>query len=194
LACLDGAREFIRPVAKDRAGVRRGSVAALALVGAAACVLLMGCTWLDGPLQFGPDEGMICAPTPEFEDAAFGVNLPDDLTSSITIDSIVLVDEKNAVLGKTSLMLFPPGPGLRLGLDQYPPTKQFPTNWSKAKPAIGTATEPGTAYELVLEVRSDGTNPARFSGVVVTYTSAGRQFLAQTHFGLELKKAASCAG
>lgn len=174
--------------------MRRGSVAALALVGAAACVLLTGCTWLDGPLQFSTDGGWICAPTPEYKDVAFGVNLPDDLTSSITIDSIGLVDAKNAVLGTTSLMLFTPGPGLRLGLDQYPPTGQFPANWRKAMPAIGTATEPGTAYDLVLEVRSDGTNAARLSGVVITYTSAGRQYVAQTHFGLELKKAVSCAG
>jgi hypothetical protein len=162
-----------------------------ALVGAAAYVLLMSCIWTDGPLQLDAG-GKLCAPTPEFEDAAVGVNLPDDLTSSITIDSIVLVEAENAVLGKASLMPFTPGPGTRLMLDQYPPTKQFPTTWLRAEPAIGTATEPGTAYDLVLEVRSDGTKPARLSGVVITYTSDGREFVAQTHFGLELKKGTAC--
>jgi hypothetical protein len=170
--------------------VRRGSVAALALVAEAACVLLMGCTWIDGPLQFS-DEGMICASAPD-RDAAFGVLLPGDLTSNITIDSIVLVDAKNAVLGETSLVPVTTGP--RFLLDHYPPTNEFSTNWQKARPAIGTAIERGTAYDLVLEVRNDGRNSVGVSGVLIAYTSDGRQFVAQTHFGFALKNESACSG
>ena len=170
----------------------RRSAVGLALLGTVACVLLMGCSGpsTDGPLQFSASKDTICAPIPEYKDAAFGVLLPGDLNSNITIDSIVLVNAKNAVLGKTSLMPVTTGP--RLLLEQYPPTKQFPTNWHKAKPAIGTAIEPRTAYELVLEIRSNGRNPAHLSGVVVTYTSAGKKYEARTHLSLVLKKAASC--
>ncbi|MCU1509814.1 MAG: hypothetical protein JWQ12_2079 [Glaciihabitans sp.] len=178
--------------AEDRAAVRRGSAVGIALTLSAACILLMGCSGpsTDGPLQFSASEDTVCAPTPKFKDAALGVLLPGDLTSNITIDSIVLVDAKNAVLGKTSLM--PVTTGSRLLLDQYPPTKQFPTNWPNAEPAIGTVIEPRTAHDLVLEVRSNGTDPGRLSGVVITYTSGGRQYVARTHLSLKLKKAASC--
>jgi hypothetical protein len=178
--------------AVDRAAVRHGSALGIALTLSAACVLLMGCSGpsSDGPLQFSGSGDTVCAPTPKYKDAALGVLLPGDLTSNITIDSIVLVDAKNVVLGETSLMSVTTGP--RLLLNQYPPTEQFPTDWPNAEPAIGTVIEPKTAHDLVLEVKSKGTNPGRLSGVVITYTSGGRQYVARTHLSLKLSKSGSC--
>jgi hypothetical protein len=155
-------------------------------------LLLAGCSApsSNGPLSFSSSPDVACAPVPAYEHAVFAVNLPDDLKTDITLDSVTLIKAKNVKLLGTRLMAVPSGP--RLLVEKYPPTADFAADWAQSRKAIGATVVAGSTEDLVLELRDGGALSGRIGGVTISYSAKGQPYVTRTHLSLVFKQAVHC--
>lgn len=165
----------------------------MALVPAAAVLLAASCAPdpSDGPLQLPAETSTVCTAVPQYRHAALGVNLPDDLPPGLTIEAVEPVAPDG--LSVAGLYLMPVSPTLRLMLDAFPPTEQFPDAWPDAVDAVGTVVPVGTTVDLVVEVSASGSEGA-LDGLLIRYSVDGVRYTAQSHLGLRVGSAPTSCG
>lgn len=157
-----------------------GVLAAAGVLAVAGCAPAAGD---GGPLHLSGEPATVCAPLPDYAEAAFGVNLPNGLPADLVIDAVDPVDAEHVVIGGVYLM--PVTEEYRLMLDAFPPTDQFPDAWRDAVPALGEELPGGPAVDLVIEVVADG--PAgSLDGIAITYSTGGRTYVERASLALEL--------
>ncbi|MFM6981232.1 MAG: hypothetical protein ACKOWP_00445 [Microbacteriaceae bacterium] len=147
-------------------------------------VQLTSCTAAntDGPLQFTSDQSLVCGPLPEFGEAALGVNLPNGLPEGIVIDSISVLNSQGLISQGAYLM---PMTDLRLMLDKFPPTEQFPDEWPQATIAEGTMLDVSQPQDIVIHIVSHE-NGGTLEGVQVDYSVNGIHYSSHIMMGLKL--------
>lgn len=138
----------------------------------------------DGPLKMPEELGVVCAPLPDYEDVALGVNLPTDLPSGLVIKGVEPVAPQDVTI--VGVYLMPVSEDSRLLLDHFPPTSQFPGAWPSAFEAIGAEVPTDTAVDLVVEARATGAE-ASLDGLRIMYSVDGASFVAESHVGLDLR-------
>lgn len=163
----------------------RNRIGVVVLATLASTTLLSACGSIrtDGPLVLSDEETRVCAPVPQFADAALGINLTDDLPDGIVFNSIEPVGASGVALGGVYVM--PAADRLRLLLDAFPPTGQTPNSWRRAVPAIDAELPTDGAYDMVLRVTT-GAGGGHLDGVRVNYSFNGDQYQTISHLGLTL--------
>lgn len=159
--------------------------AVAAAAGLGLVVVVGGSTvTVGGPMDVDSG-GVVCAPLPAHGHAAHGVILPTGVPDGVTIDAVSLVAPDGITRGAVRLMTVPAG-HVRLMLDAYPPTGQFPDLWPNAVEAIGATVPAGAAVDLVVELEATG-DEASIDGVEIVYTAGGRTYVTRSDLALTLR-------
>lgn len=98
---------------------------------------------------------------------------------AITIESVQPVRPTGLKVLESYVM--PVTPELRLMLDKFPPTDQFPDAWLEAKPAGAFTVPTSGSFDLITEVEATGEGDAVLDGLSVVYTVGDRTYEATTH-------------
>lgn len=159
-----------------------------------ALTLMVGATLLcscssrsdDGPLSFGAESGVACGTLPRFAEAAFGINIPSDISDELIIEGAVARGAKGVTI--EGLYLMPVSAEYRLLLEQYPPTEQFGREWASAIDAVGATVRQGEVVDLVVHVTTEGQMGGEFASLEILYSSPEGEFVTHYPIGLNLSR------
>ena len=163
--------------------------ALLAVAAVGAALALTACSPNDnGPLVVPFDRDGTCMEKEHYPEAAMGTILTNESSQKLTITDVVPLERKNLQVSAQKLM---PSPNMKLLADAYPPTEQFPDEWTHATDAYEGVIEPWEANLVLVTqlILPDEIDDGSIAGIEIHYTDqAGNQYVERTEHEFRIKK------
>lgn len=166
-------------------GTRRDEVKRAALVSGSLALMLVasGCaTATDGPLRF-EDHGLDYCATTDDGGEGFGVGIPLDYEAGtpITIGRISSSESDGVrIVGAVVVKVRED----RIGTTSWP----LPRSYGRAVVADGATIPSDEQYDLVVHAESSGSSGGTAGVVSIEYTQGGREYIADTHTTVRMKR------